>query len=112
MKSLREFITEAISGKLRQDFHWCWSSEVIDLFYEGSFCIDGFDTSDDAESLIEYLRNHNLTQGSGKDEEVVFPKGTKFVKYSKDSFYTLYKLPEYDNMIVSVLHDAEEKPKL
>ena len=112
MKSLREFITEAISGKLRQDFHWCWSFEVIELFYEGSFYIDGFDTSSDAESLIEYLRNHNLIQGSGKDEEVVFPKGTKFIKYSKDSFYTLYQLPEYDNMSVPVLHDAEEKPKL
>lgn len=105
MMDLKDFINESLEivnemmdkPHSRKEFSVCYVEEIEDLLADGviEFRDAEYDTMDE---LMDYLKKNNLI----KNNELVFPKGTKYYYVDSDSFYDYWEAENY-NILFPIL---------
>lgn len=105
MMDLKDFINESLGmvnemmdkPLSRKEFSVCYVEEIEDLLADGviEFRDAEYDTMDE---LMDYLKKNNLI----KNDELVFPKGTKYYYVDSDSSYDYWEAENY-NIVFPIL---------
>lgn len=105
MLDLKDFINESLEmvnemmdkPHSRKEFSVCYVEEIENLLDDG--VIEFRDVEHDTmEELMDYLEKNNLI----KNNELVFPKGTKYYYVDSDSFYDYWEAENY-NILFPIL---------
>lgn len=101
MKNLKDFINESLDivneaidkPRSNKTFSVCYVDEISTLLDDGT--IEFRDAEyDNEEELMDYLEKNNLI----KNDELVFPKGTKYSYVDSDRFYDYWEAENYNIM--------------